>query len=320
MVILGEVHTGLVQHSSLLSPGDSERALSGIRPGELVLRTERPTPRAVSPVVFTGVDCLLPSRNGAKVRGAGTVSTRAIIVGGRVLQGSSHTGIATGDRRFFWSHYLSRPGSIEAIGKADPDDVIQGFVAGRPVSRSLSVESICARAMDAVQRSPLLDLRPPMRAPRTCLRWTLDATGEENFRPRGRFTVNSATLRTLELSVGLCDIDHVVALCEDLALHDWLLSTLSSVLDVVRVSDRPPTERIVRLGPVIEHLLHLWMPGAHVAEDLMPVWDDFERSPGYTRQWNSLVAWIRDQMSIITMSLLHTRVLADGSDQLLKNT
>ena len=75
----------------------------------------------LSPDLLTGVDCRLPSNSGRQVRGAGTVVSRAIITGRRILQGSAYTKITSGreNRRLPWSHYLSQPGQIEAVGKAD---------------------------------------------------------------------------------------------------------------------------------------------------------------------------------------------------------
>jgi hypothetical protein len=319
MVVIGEIHTGLVQHSTALSAAFCEELLQ-LREGESARRSERPTAQVVSPSDLAGVDCLLPSKKDAKVRGVGTVSTRAVVVGGRILQSSSYAEIGAGERRMFWSHYLSRPGVVDALGKVDLDDLSDGFVSGRPRPDTLNIESICARMMDRVQRSPGLDQRPAVRAPRTRLRWVLEHAPEPDFRPRARFSLRDDTLRTLEITVGACAIADALALCEDLAWHDWLLTTLSALLEQVRGDQRTPTERIIRLGPVVEHLLDLWMPGAHVDRDLMLVWDDLETVPGYSRQWDSLVAWIRDQMSVATVKLLHAHATSVRSGQFSKNT
>jgi hypothetical protein len=130
-------------------------------------------------------------------------------------------------------------------------------------------------------------------------------------RAEGRFTVQSDTLRTLELRVGPGDLRDAIGLCEDLALHDWLLSTMVSLLEITLTSTRPVGEKIARLRPAIEHLLHLWMPGARVSDEVLPVWADIERRPGFTRQWDASVNWIRDQISIGTMTLLQAVVSGD---------
>ena len=72
MLTLGEVHTGLLQHATALSPAHCERILT-LREGEAVIRSQRPIPFAASPEMLTGVDCRMPSQTGRQVRGAGTV-------------------------------------------------------------------------------------------------------------------------------------------------------------------------------------------------------------------------------------------------------
>lgn len=303
MLTVGEVHTGLVQHATALSPQDCVELLS-VREGEAVLRSQRPTAYAVSPDLLTGVDCRMPSDSGRQVRGAGTVVSRTIITGGRILQGSSHTRISRGNQRLSWSHYLAMPGQIESVGKLNVNDVSQGFMNGRTGPGGLDIAAVSARAMDTVQQSSRLDRRPPIRAPRTSLRWVIRTGDQERAAADGIFTVQSDTQRTLELVVGYGDVPNAIGLCEDLGLHDWLLTTLGSLLELSLASPRPATEKIARLRPAIEHLLHLWMPGARVSDGLRPVWDDMEQRPGFSRQWNASVSWIRDQVAVGTMALL----------------
>jgi len=63
MVILGEVHTGLLQTRSPLETGQAARLLELV-PGESVLVSERPMPFVQSPRVLTGVDCDLSAGSG----------------------------------------------------------------------------------------------------------------------------------------------------------------------------------------------------------------------------------------------------------------
>src|SRR5579859_3336479 len=149
MLTLGEVHTGLLQHATALPQAQVSRMLN-LREGETVLRSQRPTAYAVSPDLLTGVDCELPSNSGRHVRGAGTVVSRAIVTGGRILQGSSHTEVVGSreTRRLPWSHYLSNPGRIEAVGRVDWSDVREGYVSGRAWPHSLNIGAVSARAMD----------------------------------------------------------------------------------------------------------------------------------------------------------------------------
>jgi hypothetical protein len=304
MLTVGEVHTGLIQNATALPQARCERVLNLVE-GETVLFSQRPTSYAVSPNLRTGVDCWLPSASGRQVRGVGAVVSHAIITGGRVVQVSSCAAIEgdTANRRLLWSHYLSRPGRLAAIGKVDWPDMALGFLRGSSPN-SLNVGAITARVMDRVQTSGELDRRPPFRSQRTRLRWTVMVDEACSAAGSVAFTVESDTSRTVELTVGPEDAAAAMALCEDLALHDWLLTTLSAQLEATISSPRSAAEKSTRLRPVVEHLLHLWMPGARVAPSMLPVWDEIERRPGFTRQWNASVNWMRDQVAAGTIALL----------------
>src|SRR5258705_7193605 len=88
MLTVGEVHTGLLQHSTALPLGQAVRLLNLVE-GSSVRSSQRPTAYAVSPTIPTGVDCMLPSAANRKVRGVGAVVSQAVLTGGRVLQASS---------------------------------------------------------------------------------------------------------------------------------------------------------------------------------------------------------------------------------------
>ena len=95
----------------------------------------------------------------------------------------------------------------------------------------------------------------------------LDRAGGPAAGPGGSaiVTVDSPTLRTVELVLAPQDMPAAVAgLCEDLALHDWLLTTLSSLMEAVVTRSGNGQEHVERCVPVLEHLLHLWLPGARV--------------------------------------------------------
>src|SRR5690606_18899039 len=194
-------------------------------------------------------------------RGVGTVLHRATITGGRIAQGSSVTQVLTGvaDRRQPWTYYLARPGQIEAIGKATDDDLADGFLSETGTGASLDLGAISARAMDAVQTSRMLDRNPPFKAARTRLRWvaTPGATGLT-------FNIDSHQLRAIRISCEARHLTAVAELCEDLALHDWLLTTVLHLVDRSRIGTDPPDRVVSRLRPVIDHLLHLWMPAARI--------------------------------------------------------
>jgi hypothetical protein len=305
MLTFGEVHTGLLQNSTSLAR-DATADVLDLLVGERVRRSERPMAYAISPNRLTSVDCLLPTLSGRAVRGVGTVVSRASITGGHVAQGSAYAGVdrSPANRRLAWSYYLTRQGQIETIGKADGADLAAGFAKPTQSTGTLDVGAIGGRALDAVQRSTRLDRQPPFRTQRTRMRWVVTPTDDEGVEATGRFTVESATRRTLTLVVPRPHLHEIVDLCEDLALHDWLLTTLLTLLDVSFAGPGTRTQRIARLRPAIDTLLHLWMPGARVDESLQPVWRALERKPGFTRQWEASVNRIRDQMTLGTIALL----------------
>jgi hypothetical protein len=303
MLTVGEVHTNVLQHSTALAQEQSAEVLSLVE-GEAVLTSRRPSLYAVSPDIRTGVDCWLPSARRRQLRGVGAVVTRAIITGGRIVQASSVIQVVSGERRQPWSHYLAHPGVLETVGKLNTADLTAGFLRGNDAD-VLNLEAITGRVLDGVQMSDLLDRRPPLRAARTRLRWAAQVAPGSDREVSAVVTVDSPTLRTVELVLDPQDVPAAVAgLCEDLALHDWLLTMLSSLVEAAVTRSTSGQEHIERLRPVLEHLLHLWLPGARVDPRLRPIWDRLEQVPGFSRQWNSSVNWIRDQISVGNMALL----------------
>ncbi|MEU4421370.1 SCO2521 family protein [Actinoplanes sp. NPDC024001] len=304
MLAFGEVQTGLLQNSTALSRRATEKLIASAV-DERVRTVERPIGRTSSSDQLEGVDCMLPTVSGRQTRGVGTVLARVAIVGGHAVQGSACVQVvpAGNPTRLPWSHYLNQPGQLEAIGKLDLKDVALGVVNGTSTPKSLELGAITTRMVDTVQRAQLIDHAPPLRASRTRLRWTaqLDQALDE---PEGTFTLISEELRTIELRMPVTDLRSVEVLCEDLALHDWLLTTVLSVVEAALTHDHSRAERVSRLQPLLEHLLHLWMPAAHVPDQLLPVWAALDQRPGLTRQWQSVVARIRDQITVETLDRL----------------
>ncbi|MBV9163543.1 MAG: hypothetical protein JO281_18780 [Pseudonocardiales bacterium] len=302
MLTVGEVHTGLLQNSTSLTQLLSAQLL-GLVPGARVRRSERPIAYAVSPDLLTGVDCRLATASGARARGIGTAVSRAAITGGRVLQGSAYTHItkSEADRRLPWSHYLSRPGIVETLGKADRADLAGGFLTAGPAPESLDLGAISGRAMDMVQRSSELDRKPPFKMARIRMRCVVAVNEAQPADSRPHVTIDSATTRTLRLTVGENDLLAAVELCEDLALHDWLLTAL---LELIERSRSGRSQVVERLRPAIDDLLHLWMPAARLDKSMLPLWRSLEQQPGFTKQWAASVSWIRDQVALSTIMLL----------------
>jgi len=308
MLAVGEVRTGLLQASAAVPPALAARTLALI-PGERVRAAERPIAYAVSPDRLTGVDCRLATRSGARPRGVGTAVTRAAITGGRVIQASTHTVLVRGgtDRRS-WPHYLARPGIVEILAKAGWPDLADGFLGPRDPS-TLDLGALNERILDDIVVRRELDRRPPFRSRRTTLRWVADTTepGPDDGGP-GRtvahFSLAGGLLRTARLTLPAADPAAVVDLCEDLALHDWLLTTLVEIVERSGLGAAAGATAVERVRPVVDHLLHLWMPGARVDRRLLPLWESLEQRPGFSRQWDVSVNRIRDQIAVTTVELL----------------
>lgn len=309
MLTLGEVHTGLLQNWASVTQPLSTQVLA-LMLGERVRRSERPIAHAVSPDLLTGVDCRLVTSSGARVRGVGTAVSRAAITGGHILQGSAYTHVVRSevDRRLPWFHYLARPGIIETLGKTDRADLAGGFLTVTSAPVSLDLGAISGRVMDIVQRSPELDRTPPFRIARTRLRWVAAVDDTQPADSRAQFTVDSATARTLRLTVRENDLSAAVELCEDLALHDWLLTALINLIERSRIGASPRPQVVDRLRPAIDYLLHLWMPAARLNKSMLPLWRSLERQPGFTKQWEASVSRIRDQVALSTIALLGAAV------------
>lgn len=306
MLTLGEVHTGLLQHSSALPPERSVHALALLH-GEPVRRSERPIAYAVSPDTLTGVDCALATRSSARTRAVGTAVSRACITGNHILQGSTSVDLvrSAANRRLPWSHYLSRPGAVETIGRVDPADLMRGFLVPKPPVGTLDLGAMSGRVMDAAQFRAGPDRRPPFKMQRTRLRWAAVAAEAGDAEPAVRFTIEEGNVRTVAVTAAASP-RQVMELCEDLALHDWLLTAILLIVERSRIGALPRGEVVRRLASAVDHLVHLWMPAARVDRSLLGVWESIERRPGFTHQWRTTVDRVRDQVAVSTAALYAT--------------
>ncbi|PBC63771.1 hypothetical protein BKI49_11500 [Streptomyces sp. Tue6028] len=301
----GEVRTGLLPS---FQPLDSRAAahLLQLRADERVRVSERPQLYALSPDTLTGVDCRLPAVDGAKVRVVGTVAARAVLTEGRVLQATAYFGApASGpDRRQPWGHYLVRPGLLEPFGKLPEQAVAKGVLRG-PQKGDLDLGLIAEGLLGQLRRHPLLDQNAPFKSAGTRLRWVARRAPDGEGPSITRFTLAEDQLRTVELRIPAAqEASAVAGLCEDLALHDWLLTTVVRMLDTSRLGAVGGAAAVLALRPAVDHLLHLWMPTARVDRTLSPLWEVLEREPGFSRQWQTSVQRIRDQLALQAIPLL----------------
>jgi hypothetical protein len=240
------------------------------------------------------------------------------VTGGQVVQAAAYTVLSRAevDYRLPWSHYTARPGTLEVAGKAREADLATGFLGQRSPG-TLDVGAVASRILDRVQRSVSLDRRPPLRARRTQFRFAVSSTANEPLTSentvsdgcppdggRVEFVIVDDVGRTLRISTATGNLVGFVGLCEDFALHDWLLTTVMNLVEESRIGAATGGELVSRLRPVIDHLLHLWMPGTQTDQALADVWEGLERQPGLSRQWHRLVDRIRDQMTLSVISLM----------------
>jgi hypothetical protein len=302
MLIAGEVHTGLLRGRHPVPAGEAQRLADLVR-GEPVVVSERPISYVRSPSAPVGVDCpiIQPGRSRA-IRGVGTVLQRVTLTGGHALQGSAYATLRaaeseTGGRQP-WSYYLARPGVVEALGRAQWPAIAAELAAPDRGPHALDLGGIAGQALTRTQRGVTASGRTRLPTARTRLRWTAEpCAGDQS--PGVRFVLRRDDLRLLRIEAPEdATAEALAAVAEDVALHDWLLTTLIEVVGkaAVGVLDRDTALR--RLAPAVDYLLHLWMPAARGDDLAAGVWAALDHRPGFTRQWEALVHRIRDQLTV----------------------
>ena len=292
----GEVHTCLLLTSTAVTV-DTAVELLAIVPGGSVRTRQRPIRYAWSPEVLTGVDCAAPLAEHREVRVVGTPATQVSLTEGRIIQAGTRATFHQGSvgRRRPWSHYLAQPGVLEILGKASEESLAAGFLRGPLTAKDLDLGAVNLRALASVHRSDRLDQSPPFRSRRTRLRWSAETSdGEQDI----AFTLGADGLRTVRLRAPEPNPRALADFFADLALHDWLLSTLLDLVDRAVARSRPAAELIGMLRPGIDHLVHAWMPAAHASRSLDRIWQELDLRSGFSLQWQKTVERIRDQLSV----------------------
>jgi hypothetical protein len=313
LIILGEVRTCVVPAAGALSRVEV-RDLLALKPGRPVRSWERPIPMAISPTMLVGVDCLLPTGSGAKAESRGTIATNAVVVGGRVLQSSVRSVVVRAARpqREKWEHYLRSGGVAEVINKISSGigpDLVNGFLYRPQANDTLDLGSISERLLAKVRLDRGLDQRSPLLAGSTRLRWTA-RLGEVDA-PSVDFRLEDDEIRTVQITVrDIGELAVVHQFCADLAMHDWLLTAVVNVVEEADRYDTASQESARVLAAVLEHLAHLWMPGAHTPPQFLGLWQQLEMRPGFTRDWESRVGQLRNRLSVATLAALREAKVA----------
>ncbi|MGH3245986.1 MAG: SCO2521 family protein [Trebonia sp.] len=309
---IGEVHTSLLLTSTAVSD-DIAVELLAIAPGRSVRTRQRPIRYARSPEVLTGVDCSAPLAERREVRIVGTPATQLSLTDGRIIQAGTRATFRhdPAGRRRPWAHYLAQPGVLEVLGKASEESLAVGSLQGPATTVALDLGAVNMRILAAIQRSEGLDRNPPFRSRRTRLRWSAEPSdGKQEI----VFTLGADGLRTVRLRAAEPDPRALADFCADLALHDWLLSTLLDIVDHSLARSRPATELISMLRPAIDHLVHAWMPAAHVSKRLDPIWQELDLRAGFSLQWQKTVERIRDQLSVGVIEALRPSIAQPRSE------
>ena len=303
---IGEVHTALLLNSTAV-PTDTAAELLSIVPGGSARTRQRPIRYAWSSEILTGVDCSAPLTERREVRIVGTPATHLSLTGGHIIQAGTHATFRhdkTGRRRP-WAHYLAQPGTLEVLGKASEASLATGFLRGPATESSLDLGAVSMRALDAIQRSEQLDRNPPFRSRRTRLRWSAETSDGEQ---EATFTLGADGLRTLRLRAAEPNPQALANFCADLALHDWLLSTLLDIVDRAFARSRPTPELIGMLRPGIDHLIPAWLPATNESRTLGAIWQELDLRAGFSLQWQKTVERIRDQLSVGVIEALRPSI------------
>ena len=298
-VLVGEVHTAILRRSAALRAEESAKLVDLVA-GEPAIVYHRPIAHVRSPSVLVGVDCRVAGVSGASARTVGTVACRATLTGGRIVQGSSSAQVCASpdDHRWPWSTYLTRPGTLHADGSAATvADLGSGFVAA-PAHAGLNLAAVSGRMVSQLVHARI-DSDAPLRTPRTQLCWYARIGPV----PQVRYTEQGPGRSTVQLEVSAGELALVRGFCEDLALHEWLLGCLSRVLDGAPAAGSAQ-QLYRRLRPLVDHIVHLWMPVARPEETLAALWERVDRASGMTRQWRTMVGRVRDQLTTTAVALL----------------
>ena len=258
---------------------------------------QRPIRYAWSPELLTGVDCSALLAERREVRVVGTPATQLSLTDGRIIQAGTHATLRQdrAGRRRPWAHYLAQPGVLEVLGKASEESLATGFLRGPATATALDLGAVNVRALaESAQQTA----GPQPAVPQPADPAALVGRDFGSYQQEIVFMLGADGLRTVRLRAAEPNPRALADFCADLALHDWLLSTLLDIVDRAVARSRPAAELIGMLRPGIDHLVHAWMPGAHASRTLDRIWQELDLRSGFSLQWQKTVERIRDQLSV----------------------
>jgi len=295
-VVLGAVTTDLLDTSEPL-PLDAARQALALLPGVGADWRRHPIEQVVSPDLFFGVDCRLAVRSGSQPRAIGTARARAVLTAGHVLQGSARVEVVldAAKRRLSWAHYTARTGVVEVINKADPADLVTGFLQARPGAQILDLSTVGSYVMSLLDRVPQVDGQARLKTQNRRLLWA--AHVQEGVEPEGQIEAGEDGVFRVRMTTPPALLPQFVEFCEVLALHDWLLAALKNAFDR---STRPRRRAEDEIDPALSYLGHVWNPTAHLPWEMRWLWDALESEAQLTWEWQSTLTRVRDKVTLLT--------------------
>lgn len=299
-VVLGAVTTGLLNTSEPL-PLDAAQQVLALIPGVQADWRRHPVEQVVSPDLFFGLDCRLAVSSGGQPRIIGTTRARAILTAGHILQGSARVDILLGasDRRKSWSHYMAHVGVAEAINKADPVDVVTGFLRGEPRKSVLDLGNTGAYVMSLLEQAPQIDQRARLKASTHLLLWAVQVQEEDE--PDCRIEAGEDGVFRVRVSTPSHLLPAFVEFCEILALHHWLLIALKNAFDR---SARRGRRGEAELAPALSYLGHVWNPTAHLPREMKLFWETLESEAQLSWEWLTTLTRVRDKVTLLTQKAI----------------
>ncbi|MBS2531803.1 hypothetical protein KGQ20_03355 [Catenulispora sp. NF23] len=290
--------TGLLNTSEPL-PLEAARQALALLPGVSPDWHRHPIEQVVSPDIFFGLDCRLavPPGSGSQPRVIGTARARAVLTAGHILQGSARVEVLldANRRRLPWAHYAARTGVVEAINRADPADLVTGFLQGAVNSTVLDLGKTGAYVMSLLDRVPQIDRQPRLKTETGRLLWAVHV--QDGAEPDSLVELRDDGMLRVRIGTPAELLPQFVEFCEILALHHWLLSALRNAFERSNRRGRRPEGE---LDPALSYLGHMWNPEAHLPHEMRGLWQRLENEAQLTWEWKSTVTRVRDKVSLLT--------------------